>query len=251
MYDPIPLPEVLRTFAHGFAFGRSFTHPYLAEKIGPAWWLHDAPRKKAADYRNEEWIFPASKVRRVDAEARRRVKGRFSVSPVFRPQEDSSAAQAWLKSKGYRQITTEPLMVHDLRGIEAAAPPAGIVIKRVADQDLADRLAKAARSRQVLPEHLQPSSPLRQYVALRGRTPIGWVRSIVTGKTTWVSNMFVETRFRRRGIARAMLRHLLRDDRAAGSRASILSASTAGTKLYEVVGYRALATLILFVPRRT
>ena len=49
------LPHVIEVFARGFCFTRSFTHPYLAERIGKIWVVRDAPRKRG-DYRREEWI---------------------------------------------------------------------------------------------------------------------------------------------------------------------------------------------------
>jgi hypothetical protein len=43
---------------------------------------------------------------------------------------------------------------------------------------------------------------------------------------------------------------MLRDDRAAGAKANVLLSSHAGAKLYPVVGYEHVATLLLFNPRR-
>jgi predicted acetyltransferase len=62
--------------------------------------------------------------------------------------------------------------------------------------------------------------------------------------------MYVKERFRRRGIARAMLSRMLRDDRAAGAIAAVLLSSHTGAMLYPVVGYEQIGTLLLFVPRR-
>jgi GNAT superfamily N-acetyltransferase len=115
---------------------------------------------------------------------------------------------------------------------------------------LADRLAKAARSRQVLPAHFAKHSLLRQYAALDGELPIGWVRSIVVGDATWVSNMYVEPKYRRRGIGKSLLARMLRDDRAAGAEMSVLLSSHTGALLYPHVGYERIGTLLLFTPRR-
>jgi GNAT superfamily N-acetyltransferase len=121
----------------------------------------------------------------------------------------------------------------------------------VRTQEVADRLAKAARTRQALPEHLVPGSPLRQYVALDGDTIVGWVRSIAVGReSTWVSNMYVLPKYRRRGVGRSMLVKMLRDDRAAGATMSVLTASHTGAMLYPVVGYELIGMLYLFTPPR-
>ena len=55
-------------------------------------------------------------------------------------------------------------MVHELKQIPRFDSP--VEILRVTTADLAERVNKAARSRQVLPEHLTKDTPLRQYVAL-------------------------------------------------------------------------------------
>ena len=80
-------------------------------------------------------------------------------------------------------------MIHRLRRIPRVSAPA--VIRRVRTAALADRLAKAARSRQILPEHLREDSPQRQYVAMAGGAIVGWVGSIAVGDATWCQNMYV------------------------------------------------------------
>jgi GNAT superfamily N-acetyltransferase len=144
-------------------------------------------------------------------------------------------------------------MLHRLKPIPRFAPPEGVSIDRVMTQDLADRLAKAARSRQILSEHLVEDAPMRQYVSTdKSGTPIGWLRSIVVPDchATWCSNMYVQEKHRRRGIARAMLARMLKDDRAHGAMTSVLLASHTGAKLYPVVGYDQIGTLLLYSPGR-
>jgi len=139
-------------------------------------------------------------------------------------------------------------MVHDLKRIPRFDKP--VEILRVATEDMAERLNKAAKSRQVLPEHLTKDSPLHQYVALVGDKPVGWVRSIDVGHATWCSNMYVQAQFRRRGIARALMSEMLRDDRAGGAKLAVLTASHAGAKLYPIVGYKQIGTLMLYTPKK-
>jgi predicted acetyltransferase len=62
--------------------------------------------------------------------------------------------------------------------------------------------------------------------------------------------MHVLPAYRRRGIARAMLARMLRDDRSAEAKANILTSSHVGAMLYPVLGYEHLATLYVFKLRR-
>jgi len=60
--------------------------------------------------------------------------------------------------------------------------------------------------------------------------------------------MYVSPSHRRRGIGQALLSRMMRDDRARGSRSSVLTASHTGALLYPRVGYERIGTLFMFVP---
>jgi GNAT superfamily N-acetyltransferase len=245
--------RAIEAFVRGFCFTRSFTHPYVAERVGPVWRMRDGPRRNAKDYRNEEWVAHGVEPAEVDRLVRSRARGGFAICAIHASDESDGPLRAGYKSLGYRLGTTEPLMVHRLKRIPQCNPPKDVQIERVTMQAVADRLARAAGRRQILPEYLTDGdAPLRQYVALAGDgEPVGWVRSIAAGEEmTWCSNMHVLPAFRRRGIGRAMLARMLRDDRAAGARAAVLLASYTGALLYPVVGYEQIGTLLLFTPRR-
>jgi GNAT superfamily N-acetyltransferase len=246
--DATVLDRAVEVFVHGFAFTRSFTHPYVPQRLGPVWVVRDAPRKNAADYRREEYIARGVGAAEVDHIARGHTRGRFVVCAVRAPHEPDAPLRAAWKALGYRLQVTEPVMAHPLRRVPRLPEP--LPVRRVLSQDLADRLAKAARSRQVLPEHLAPDAPLRQYAALDGERPVGRVRSIVVGDATWVSNMYVEPEYRRRGVGRSMLARMLRDDRAHGSTLSVLTASHTGALLYPRVGYELIGELLMFMPTK-
>lgn len=62
--------------------------------------------------------------------------------------------------------------------------------------------------------------------------------------------MYVLLEYRRRGIAKALMTRMLKDDAAAGTIANILLASHAGAKLYPVVGYRQIGQLYAYTPPR-
>jgi len=241
------IERAIEVFVRAFCITRSFTHPYVAKRIEGVWVVRDEPRKKG-DYRNEEWIGHGIDPKQMDRIARRHTRGRFAVCAIHGMGEPDGPLRAGYKALGYRLGTTEPLMVHNLRKIPQMESIAQI--ERVKTMELAERLAKAAQRRQVLEEHLRDDSKLRQYVANIDGQIVGWVRSIAVEKATWCSNMYVRPEFRRRGIARAMLCRMLREDREQGAKAAVLLASHTGAKLYAAVAYDQIGTLLLFTPRR-
>jgi GNAT superfamily N-acetyltransferase len=242
------IDRAIEVFVHGFSFTRSYTHPYVPQRVGPLWVVRDAPRKNERDYRREEWTAHGVEPREVDRIVRKHTRGRFAVCAFHPTGEDDTAMRAAYKALGYRLGTTEAVMVHALRRIPRCASPA--TIERVTTAEMAERVAKYAGSRQILPEHLTDSSaaPMRQYVALIGDQLVGRVGSVATPAGAWCSNMHVVPAFRRRGIGRALLCRMLRDDRAGGATFAALTASHAGAMLYPVVGYQRVATLYLYTP---
>jgi GNAT superfamily N-acetyltransferase len=245
--DPTIIQRAIEVFVCGFAFTRSFTHPYLVEQVGPLWVMRDGPRKRG-NYRTEEWVGYHVAPQEIDQIARVHTRGRFCLCVLFDRDESQTAARADFKALGYRLMTTEPLMAHPLTTIPAVDAPA--VIARVMTSELAERLAKVAGERQILPEQLTPNAPLRQYVATIGDELVGWVRSIVIDDATWCADMYVEPAFRRRGIARALLSRMLHDDRDHGATLAVLLASHVGAKLYPVIGYQQIGELLLYTPKK-
>jgi predicted acetyltransferase len=79
---------------------------------------------------------------------------------------------------------------------------------------------------------------------------VGRVRSVDAVGATWCADMYVDPSQRRRGIGQALLSKMLRDDRARGSKCSVLTASHTGALLYPRVGYERIGTLFMFAPRR-
>lgn len=233
----------------GFCAGKSATHPYEHSRVGRLWVMRDALRKNAKDYRKEEWIAYYADPREVDRAARKQTRGRFFVCAVHGSEETDGPLRAGYKQLGYRLLATEPLFVHRLAKILRAASPAKI--ERVKTAELAVRLGKATRSRPIPSEQLGRDAPFRQYVALDGEEIVGWVRSINAGDSTWCSNMAVRASHRRRGIGTALLAKMLRDDRAAGAKKSVLLASHAGALVYPRVGYEQIGTLLIFAPRKS
>src|SRR4029079_5691483 len=129
-------------------------------------------------------------------------------------------------------------------------PSPAITIERVRTPELAARLGKITRTRPIATDLLGDDAPFRQYVALAGEEIVGRVRSVDAVGATWCADMYVDPSHRRRRIGQALLGRMLRDDRARGSKASVLTASHTGALLYPRVGYELIGTLFMFAPRR-
>lgn len=236
----------IEVFVRGHSAGRSRTHPYEAARIGPVWVMRDAHRKNPRNYRKEEWIAHDVDPTEVDAMARRHARGRFFVCAIVNQGEPDQPTRTAYKSLGYRLLATEGFFIQRLKRIPKS--PAAVVIKRVRTVELAAQLGKLTRTRPIPCELLGTDAPFRQYVALDRETIVGRVRSVNAAGATWCADMYVDGAHRRRGIGQALLCQLLRDDRAHGSKCSVLTASHTGALLYPHVGYERLGTLFMFVP---
>jgi GNAT superfamily N-acetyltransferase len=244
-------PEIdfaIEVFVRGHCVGRSHTFPYAATRVGPVWVMRDAPRKKPRDYRKEEWIAHDVEPKEVDGLARRHTRGRFFVCVLLGEEEPDQPTRAAYKALGYRLLATEGFFVQRLKRIPKLPSPASI--ERVRTPALAERLGKITRRRPISSEFFGDDSPFRQYVALEGQDIVGRVRSVNAAGATWCADMYVDTSHRRRGIGRALLSRMLRDDRTRGSKCSVLTASRTGALLYPHVGYDRIGTLYMFAPRR-
>lgn len=238
----------IEVFVRGHSAGRSRIFPYEARRVGPLWVMRDAPRKNPRDYRKEEWIAHGLDAREVDAIARRHARGRFFVCAMLGEGAPDGPTRSAYKSLGYRLLATEGFFVQRLTRIPKPRSPAAI--ERVRTPEMAARLGKATRTRPMADGFLEADAPFRQYVALDGEDIVGRVRSVDAVGATWCADMYVSPSHRRRGIGRALLGRMLRDDRARGSKCSVLTASHAGALLYPLVGYERIGTLFMFAPRR-
>lgn len=254
------IDRAIEVFVRAVAFVRSFTHPYEVHRVENLWVMRDAPRRRAEDYRREEWVAHGVEAAQADSIVRRHTRGRFAICAIRPLDEPDEPIRAAYKAAGYRLGSTEALMAHRLARVPSF--PAPLPIERVLSEELAARLNKSAGRRQMQAAHLRPDAALRQYVALDGDKPVAWAASITvgaaagdsagdaTGNSTWVQSMYVQPPYRRRGIGKAILAKLLRDDRAHGSAASYLLASHAGALLYPNVGYEGIGELMLYTRRR-
>lgn len=240
------ITRAIEAFIQGYCFTQSFTHPYVAEQVGPLWVLRDAPRPRG-DYRSEEWVAHGVAPKEVDQIVCQERRGHYLICQICGPDDDLESQGQAYQALGYRLIRSEPLMIHPLTQIERFAGPA--IIQRVMTVEMADRLTASTVVRQILPVHFTENAPLRAYVALMDDTIVGWVRSVSVQQATWCSNMYVCPEFRRRGIARGLLSQMLHDDAARESQMAVLLASDSGALLYPVMGYQQIATMLLYTPQ--
>ncbi|MBA1140230.1 GNAT family N-acetyltransferase [Mesorhizobium neociceri] len=234
-------------FVHGFSADKSRSFPYEASRVGPLWLMRDAERKNARDYRGEEWVVHDVTAEEADAIVRQHARPGFAVSVVIADGEQDQLVRTAYKALGYRLLRTEGFFVQPLRQIPD--PPAAVSVERVQTVERAAQLAKIIRRRPIAADLLGDGAPFRQYVALDGDAIVGRVRSIDAVGATWCSAMYVEPSHRRRGIGQALMSKMLQDDRACGSRCSVLMATHAGALLYPRMGYERIGTLLIFGPK--
>jgi ribosomal protein S18 acetylase RimI-like enzyme len=248
--DEISLIERgLQTFLHGFSATRSLTHPYPVRQLSASLWvLSDAPRTRGNTRNAEVIVFGASPEEILET-IRREAIGRHALCVLLEAPETLETTRDRYKREGYRFIGSEPLFVLPIsQRIEFASYP----VRRVREKADAEAIAKAARGRQLLPEYLQEvDAPIRLYGAFDHETPIGWVSSVRAGDgCQWVSNLFVHSDYRRRGIGKSLMSAMLNEDAAHGVSYSALLASSAGALLYPHLGYEQHGLLLIFTPRR-
>ncbi len=224
---------------------RSFTHPYLIELQGNVRILSDAPRKSGEERGQELVICTDSVEEAVQALVEHRRKRRAHCV-ICSGTESNSILVREVKSAGFRLHGTEPMFLRDVESIPNPVSPA--TVRRVTTSEDTARLAKIARSRQILESHLTADpAPVRSYIAEIDGEIVGWVRSIhLHPDFAYPSNLMVPVQHRRKGIGSALMCEMLRDDARHGVKQSVLLASHAGAKLYPSLGYQRVGTLHLF-----
>jgi GNAT superfamily N-acetyltransferase len=238
----------IEVFVRGHAAGRSRTFPYEVTRVAPLWVMRDAPRKNPRDYRKEEWIAYDVHPKKADAIVRQHARGRFFLCVMLAEGEPDALTRAAYKALGYRLLATEGFFVQRLKRIPRPQSP--VSVERVRTSHLAAQLGNITRTRPIADNLLSDDAPFRQYVALDGEDIVGRVRSVNAVGATWCADMYVDPSHRRRGIGQGLLSKMLRDDRARGSKCSVLTASHTGALLYPRVGYERIGTLFMFAPRR-
>jgi len=243
----LEMRSAIEVFVHGYSTDKSRTFPYQVSRVGPLWAMRDAPRKNARDYRGEEWVVHDVAAQEADAVVRQHARPGFAISVAIANDEPDQPVRTAYKALGYRLLRTEGFFVQPLRQIPS--PPAAVSIERVQTVERAAQLAKIIRRRPIAADLLGDGAPFRQYVAVDGDAIVGRVRSVDAMGATWCAAMYVEPSHRRRGIGQALMAKMLHDDKAHGSRCSMLLATHAGALLYPRMGYERIGTLLIFAPK--
>jgi ribosomal protein S18 acetylase RimI-like enzyme len=150
---------------------------------------------------------------------------------------------------GYREEMHETLMARALCDI--SPPDQAVPIVRVTSAEQADRL-NATHVRQVIAQHELGDPAVRQYMIELDDQPAAWGRFVaIDPGAIYITSIRTAERYRRRGLARALMLRLMRDASEAGFTIGVLAASEMGVALYQTLGYVELAALVVFVPKET
>lgn len=158
--------------------------------------------------------------------------------------------------EGWQQVGTMPFMAADLEQVPLAADPR-VRLAGPADLDAtADLLADAyGMPPEIARLAVEPvvtagtagASDMRFWLLVEDGTPVSAVLDARTGDAVTLWCMSTPGRFARRGHARALLAHVLRDARADGRATGLLGATPAGKPLYDATGWCTLEEWRLFV----
>ena len=250
----LSLPETIDIVAAALALNRSIVAPAEVVRHGPLWILRDSAPKPGKARTEEVFAYGAGPDEVVRAVRDYSPRGKYALEPFIGPDEDTAEAKAAYKALGFRLARSEPLFVCPLGNRKAAPSP--WCIRRVSSLEEARAVCIqifGKASRKVRPEDFETPTPaMRMYwVDVEGEA-VAVARSLMPGATaTWMHDVETLPEFRRRGIARALLDHILADDALHGSEHSVLLATQAGSKLYPHVGYQQRALLQIYNPALT
>lgn len=234
------LHQAIEVSIHGFAAGKSLYYPYAVRSLHGLYHLADCPPRK--DSRKEEVFAVDRSPEEVVAVLREAGLGWHFLCDVAPVDADPKERKAAYKALGYRAMATEWVFAHDLRDIPAfeSEPPA--------------RWVRSPEEWAGIPQHTRQKRKwvdgFRQYGAWDAAGSYGWAESRPHGAHAYTADVYVHPEHRGRGLGRALMSRLLRDDREQGLQGNALIASTAGARLYPHLGYRLLGTMQMFCPAR-
>jgi GNAT superfamily N-acetyltransferase len=253
----LTIPKALDVVVASLALNRSITAPAEWVRHGPLWILRDIapkPGKKCIPRLEEAFAFGAPPREVVQALKDYGPKGRFTLDPLFAASETEEAiadAKREYKSLGFRHGLSEPLFVCPLAGYKRMQSE--WQIRRVTTMEEATRVTVevfGVKHRKLRPEDLSSARPaMRYYYVEVGGRAVAAARSLMAlPKKTWMHDVKTRDEYRRRGIASALMNHILLEDAKLGAQYSVLLASTLGAKLYPKVGYQQIGLLHIYQP---
>ena len=146
---------------------------------------------------------------------------------------------------GYQLRATERLMARPLDNLPARATD--VVVRAVVDQETAAWLnANDPTGRAwIAPSNIEDPNVLHAYIRL-DEQPVARGAIVRCGAYLYVTAIHTHEAYRQRGLARAVMLHLLAEGARAGATWSVLTSSVAGEVLYQRLGYAALGSLLIF-----
>lgn len=229
---------------------RGFAHPKEIVRHGLLRIYRDAPGMKGPARTEELFSYGASADELLAAVEDYAPRGKYALEPLLDRGDDGEAMKQALKAAGYRLARTEPFFACVLTAHQQLDD--AWQVKRAASFDEAKRVGLEAlnqRGRPMLPEHFTPRPLARMYYVEVDGKAVAAVTSVQTRTdATWVHNLGTRTEYRRRGIATALMRHMLADDAHCGAKHSVLLASHTGVLLYPQLGYKPIGLLHIYNP---
>jgi GNAT superfamily N-acetyltransferase len=247
----LSIPAAIDLVTQALALNRSIVAPAHVTRHGPLWILRDTNPKPGKARNEEVFAYGASPQEIVDALHDYAPSGGYALEPFLAPGDDAEQVKATYKALGFRLITTEPLFGCDIAGRSANPSPWAIHRVQSLDQvrDIGQQIYGRAR-RRLRPADLTDSMPAMQiyWVNLDGQAVAAAKTIRLFPDGACLHDVETLPAFRRRGIATALLNHILAEDAHAGVAHHILLASHTGAKLYPRVGYEQLSTLQIYAP---
>lgn len=102
----------------------------------------------------------------------------------------------------------------------------------------------------VLGEKTLSVPTVRHYLGWLDDKAVATATLVLSGRAAGIWNVGTLPEYRHRGVAAAIMRHVLAEARSMGFYSSMLLASSEGLPLYERLGYETLSTIRIFVPSR-
>jgi ribosomal protein S18 acetylase RimI-like enzyme len=150
---------------------------------------------------------------------------------------------------GYQLRATERLMARPLDNLPS--PDQNLQVSTVADAATATWLNAndpTGRAWIALP-NVEDPNVLHAYIRLDER-PVARGATVRCGPYLYVTAIHTHEAYRQRGLARAVMLHLLAEGARTGATWSVLTSSVAGEILYQRLGYTALGSLLIFEPTK-
>ena len=244
----LALSEAIETVVAGLNLNRSVIAPSEVVLHGPLRIMRDKGLRRRARLQ-EIFAYGAEPNDTVRALREYAPPERFALEPFLAPDEDAEATKAAYKALGFRLIAREELFACRLG--EHRADDGQWRIQRVTTPEAARDVGRQVYrnvNRRMLPEDFGSQTPsIRWYWAEADGVAVAAARSLTPRPgMTCLHDVVTLPAYRRRGIAAALLTHILADDARFGAQWSVLLASKAGSMLYPHLGYQRCGVLQIY-----